>query len=369
MNASINHIEKNFLRYSILLSGIIHLVGSYFFSPSFLFSIKDIEEPVFIKIKHVIEEIPKISIIEPPPPPKPIKPVEPIKPVSARSVSDKSMAIKPLSTPEISDKSRQIKPARAPEHLVKKLRPITPIEALSTPAIEESTGLREPVESSPKPVNRLLPNPRRLQPLRLTSLKSKERPITPVNFIPPADLSQDRRVSKRLSVQAMETPSAFIKSRLPAKIFSLSSKTKVATRDSKLSPSPLELASLPKDFEKSPETGNADPGADGEISGEELEEIQGRFSSKIWEKIARKKRYPRIARKRGYEGRPVVGFVLGNKGQLLDLFIIKSSNNKLLDKAALDAVKRGAPYASIPSKLKLDSIRFNIPISFILEKR
>ena len=353
MNASINHIEKNFLIYAILLSGIIHLVGSYFFSPSFLFSIKDIEEPVFIKIKHVIEEIPKISFIEPPPP-KPIKPVEPIKPVSARSVSDKS---------------RQIKPARAPEHLVKKLRPITPIEALSTPAIEESTGLREPVESSPKPVNRLLPNPRRLQPLRLTSLKSKERPITPVNFIPPADLSQDRRVSKRLSVQAMETPSAFIKSRLPAKIFSLSSKTKVATRDSKLSPSPLELASLPKDFEKSPETGNADPGADGEISGEELEEIQGRFSSKIWEKIARKKRYPRIARKRGYEGRPVVGFVLGNKGQLLDLFIIKSSNNKLLDKAALDAVKRGAPYPPIPSKLKLDSIRLNIPISFILKKR
>ncbi len=128
------------------------------------------------------------------------------------------------------------------------------------------------------------------------------------------------------------------------------------------------LAALPNDFSGGGKEENDNPVSEEGIDAEELGELRRGFSRRVWEKIAHEKRYPRTARNRGYEGRPVVGFVLGTNGRLTDLFLIKSSPHKLLDRAALDAVKRGDPYPPIPPPLKLDSIRFNLPISFILEE-
>jgi len=105
------------------------------------------------------------------------------------------------------------------------------------------------------------------------------------------------------------------------------------------------------------------------VSPELLEKIKSRFSSQIWNRIARSKYYPRIARKRGFEGQPVVAFTLGHEGTLLELSIATPSPFKVLDKAALDAVKSAGPYPPIPKLLKADSIQFNLPISFMLEEQ
>lgn len=106
-----------------------------------------------------------------------------------------------------------------------------------------------------------------------------------------------------------------------------------------------------------------------DLPAELLNQIKSGFSAKIRNRIAQVKYYPRIARKRGFEGQPVVAFTLGNEGELLELSIENPSPFKLLDEAALDAVKSASPYPPIPELLKTNSMKFNLPISFMLEER
>jgi TonB family protein len=100
----------------------------------------------------------------------------------------------------------------------------------------------------------------------------------------------------------------------------------------------------------------------------DLGEIRRGFSDRIWGKIANEKYYPRAARKRGYEGAPVVEFTIGENGKLLNLSLAKPSSYKTLDEAALKAVKNAGPYPDIPGPLNLKSINFKLPITFILEE-
>jgi protein TonB len=103
-------------------------------------------------------------------------------------------------------------------------------------------------------------------------------------------------------------------------------------------------------------------------SSDQLGRIKQAFSTKVRTRIAQTKYYPRSARRRGFEGEPVVAFTLGNTGDLLELSINNPSQHKLLDEAALDAVKSASPYPPIPELLKVKTLRFKLPISFILEE-
>jgi TonB family protein len=101
--------------------------------------------------------------------------------------------------------------------------------------------------------------------------------------------------------------------------------------------------------------------------GNDSGEIHRVFSAKIWGKIAEQKYYPRIARRRGYQGKPVVSFTIGKTGDLQDLVLLKASSHKILDDAALMAVKNASPYPRIPESLQLQSMQFKLPITFILD--
>jgi len=100
----------------------------------------------------------------------------------------------------------------------------------------------------------------------------------------------------------------------------------------------------------------------------DLRELHRGFHGKIWQRVAKVKYYPRMARKRGFEGNPVVAFTLGRKGELVDLKIIEASNYDLLNEAALETIRRGIPYPPIPEPLGKNSISFNLPISYVLER-
>ena len=142
---------------------------------------------------------------------------------------------------------------------------------------------------------------------------------------------------------------------------------------------PIQIAAIPKGFindlpgekslaKHSPKT---IPGAEHGVrdyNGDDLKAIKKGYSSQIWKRIADAKYYPRTARKREMEGKPVVEFELRSDGQLMNYFIDSSSSNKILDKAAIDAVKNARPYPGIPKLLKLKSIRFKLPISFKLNE-
>ncbi|MBT5550202.1 MAG: energy transducer TonB [Nitrospina sp.] len=133
---------------------------------------------------------------------------------------------------------------------------------------------------------------------------------------------------------------------------------------------PVQLASLPTnlveesgELEKKPLSGPqaVDP------SGENLASLKKEFSSGIWRKIAATKYYPNIAQKRRWEGKPVIEFQVGRNGDLLDYSVAVASPYAVLDQAAIDAVKNASPYPKIPESLKLNSIRFKLPIAFKLD--
>ncbi len=140
---------------------------------------------------------------------------------------------------------------------------------------------------------------------------------------------------------------------------------------------PVQIASIPSDFvdEVSKSTSLASvaekPGrSSGETdsSGQNLDAIRKGFSTSVWGKIAQAKYYPSMARKRGWEGKPIIEFKLARNGDLLSSAITLNSPYKILNEAALDAIKNAAPYPEIPDTLKVDSIRFKLPISFILNE-
>ena len=103
-------------------------------------------------------------------------------------------------------------------------------------------------------------------------------------------------------------------------------------------------------------------------SSADVGELRRGFHGKIWQSVAKAKYYPRMARKRGFEGKPIVAFTLGKKGDLIDLKIIEASIYDLLNEAALETIRRGIPYPPIPEPLGKNSISFNLPISYVLER-
>jgi protein TonB len=73
--------------------------------------------------------------------------------------------------------------------------------------------------------------------------------------------------------------------------------------------------------------------------------------------------YPPIARRMGWEGRVLIGFVLEPNGDIRDLKVLKSCGYEVLDKEALDAIRRS--YKDFPKPPV--SVVVKLPIAFRLE--
>jgi len=120
------------------------------------------------------------------------------------------------------------------------------------------------------------------------------------------------------------------------------------------------LSALPRELPQSLPTDHEAPDAD-------LGALRGLFTGKVRQRIANAKYYPRIARRRGMEGRPIIAFTLDKQGRLTKVDLAETSGYQLLDRAALEAVRQGAPYPEIPAPLKMNSFQFKLPISFVLK--
>lgn len=70
--------------------------------------------------------------------------------------------------------------------------------------------------------------------------------------------------------------------------------------------------------------------------------------------------YPYLARRNGYQGTVVVSFVI-DKGAFKDILVAKSSGYAILDKTALEAVKKIEHYVNISKNVKIV-----LPINFTL---
>lgn len=90
----------------------------------------------------------------------------------------------------------------------------------------------------------------------------------------------------------------------------------------------------------------------------------GRFDADgFWSAVNQHKVYPPMAIKRGVEGDVTVSVTLDGNGQLLDASIVASSGNSLLEKAALQAVRRATPFPNETGQITT----IQVPVQFRLQ--
>ena len=104
----------------------------------------------------------------------------------------------------------------------------------------------------------------------------------------------------------------------------------------------------------------------GSITGDDFKEIWGRYTNSIQLKIAQAKTYPSLARERKQQGKAFLSFKLDKDGRILEFSIENSSGHKILDQAAIKAIKEAAPFPIIPASLNKKYASLKISISFVL---
>jgi protein TonB len=81
----------------------------------------------------------------------------------------------------------------------------------------------------------------------------------------------------------------------------------------------------------------------------------------------RYKRYPAIAMENGWQGRVEVHMVIGVNGMIASASIKTSSGHEILDKQALDMLKKGKTTVPIPASLRGREFSIDVPVIFNLD--
>ncbi|MDH4319584.1 MAG: energy transducer TonB, partial [Desulfobulbaceae bacterium] len=80
-------------------------------------------------------------------------------------------------------------------------------------------------------------------------------------------------------------------------------------------------------------------------------ELIDQYFGTVRYQIEKHKQYPSTAQKRNIQGEVTVRFVITPDGGIRNLVLVKSSNHKALDDAALKAVSKASPFPKPPANL------------------
>jgi periplasmic protein TonB len=86
------------------------------------------------------------------------------------------------------------------------------------------------------------------------------------------------------------------------------------------------------------------------------------YTEMVQKQIEAVKQYPKRAQRRNEQGVVTIVFTIGKDGKIVSANIIKSSGSRILDGAALDAVKKASPFTPPPH----GSVSVQLPIKFEL---
>jgi len=73
------------------------------------------------------------------------------------------------------------------------------------------------------------------------------------------------------------------------------------------------------------------------------------------------KSYPRLARRKGWEGEVIVELSLDGSGALQDVQVVRRSGHRVLDRATLAAVRSAGPFPPLPGRVQ-------VPVSYRIDK-
>jgi len=95
-------------------------------------------------------------------------------------------------------------------------------------------------------------------------------------------------------------------------------------------------------------------------------ELVAGYTRTLSSDIARLKRYPALARMRGWQGKTVVSITIGPRGEVLDLKVAESSGFDVLDRQALEMVREAQPLPAAPPSLRGLALVVQLPVVFSL---
>jgi protein TonB len=98
------------------------------------------------------------------------------------------------------------------------------------------------------------------------------------------------------------------------------------------------------------------------INDDELLLIQ--YGKLLTENFSKDKYYPRIASIRGWEGTVTIQLLVDSNGNYMNSRVYESSGYELLDKTAIEIVRKSSPYPRPPKFDGLKQINVIIPIVF-----
>ena len=90
------------------------------------------------------------------------------------------------------------------------------------------------------------------------------------------------------------------------------------------------------------------------------------YGRTLFAAIIAERRYPKIARRLGLQGRVLLRLRLTRDGRLLHSKVIRSSGHRALDQEAQRMVRAAAPYAALPAGFSKASATIVVPVRFRL---
>lgn len=91
------------------------------------------------------------------------------------------------------------------------------------------------------------------------------------------------------------------------------------------------------------------------------------WEARLLSHLEKYRRYPAAARIRREEGIAYVTFRMNRAGAVLSAEIVRSSGSAMLDRAALDTLKRAQPLPAIPDD-KPDPLELSVPVEFFVRR-
>lgn len=98
-----------------------------------------------------------------------------------------------------------------------------------------------------------------------------------------------------------------------------------------------------------------------------VDETMLRYQDVIKQRIQEARKYPRWAKKQGLEGSVVAAFTVLANGETGNISILDKSGYAILDKEAINTIKRAAPFPAIPDNLNLSECRIAVTVLFSLK--
>jgi protein TonB len=218
----------------------------------------------------------------------------------------------------------------------------------SAPAL----AVPEPSPGTPEPERKLEPGPEaelKTEPETVTSpaiapkkLAPKPKPIPAPVLRPPAPRPAPPSLPTAETVKAApQAPAGAIASVLPT-----------APRQ------PGSVSGAPAGAASGTKAGLGDAADSGILEGYRLALIAA---------TRRYKRYPAIAMEKGWQGRVEVRMFIGANGMLARTAIQTSSGHAVLDKQAIDMLRKGKTTVQIPARLRGRAFSVDVPVIFNLD--